>query len=90
MGFCGEVEDCLWLVFGEQVGYQLVIVDIVGDEGVLGVVVEVGEVLLVVGVGEFVEVDYWFVMQGQLVEYEIGVDEVGVVGYENCYELYFV
>lgn len=38
MGFGGKIDYCVWLVFSQQFGYQIFIVDVVMDENVVWVV----------------------------------------------------
>lgn len=87
--FGGKIQYCVWLVFGQQVGYQSVVVDVILYEYVVWVVVQVGQGFQVVGVGQCVEVDDFDVVCDGF-ENEVIVNEFGIVGDKLCgYYLFF-
>ena len=84
MGLGGEVHDGAGLMLGEQARNQFGIPDIAADKGVAWISLEGGKVLEIAGVGELVEIDDGVLLQGDPVEDEVGTDEAGSAGDEDC------
>ncbi|MCY1446918.1 hypothetical protein D9M71_635140 [compost metagenome] len=83
VGFRSEVQYCPWAVFGQESVDQVSVADIAVYEGMTFVAFQAGEILQVSGIGQLVQADHWFVVDGEPVEYEVRANEAGAAGYEN-------
>jgi hypothetical protein len=80
VGFCGEVDDGVGFVGGEDVVEEGSIPDVAVEEEVIGVALEVTKVCWVTGVGESVEVEDAALAEVDPVEDKVGADEAGAAG----------
>jgi hypothetical protein len=96
VGFGGEVEDAVDLVFAEEFGDEAGVADIAVGEGVSRIALDGGEVFGISGVSEFVEVNDFIdgesVFLGGIAEEvmdEVGADKAGAAGDEEIHLLEF-
>jgi len=79
VAFGCQVEDRAGPVFFEKAPHQFRVADVTLDEGVAGVVFQVGEGRPVAGIGQLVEVDH-SVPAPQAAPYKVGTDETAAPG----------
>ena len=80
VGFGGEVDDCHWLMRGEDALHECAITDIAMLEGIVRMRGDIGQRVGVAGIGQRIEVDDAVTTQGEHVEDEIAADETGTAG----------
>ena len=83
LGFGREIDDSARLMFSEQLGDEIEVVDAAFDEGVAGIAFQRGEVFQIARVGQGIEVDDRFVRLRQPVEDKVTADEAGTAGHKN-------
>jgi hypothetical protein len=79
----GEVDDCPYLVLGQEPLDEAAVGDVAADKGVPWVARQAVEVPDVAGVGELVEVYDTLARGGEPVDHEVGADEAGAAGDED-------